>query len=1172
VARGKKIFNQSCFRYLPSCILAIEMFIHLHTHSSYSLLEGAISPEDLVDLAVDDQMPALAITDTNNLFGALEFSEKARKAGVQPIIGVQLDVNILPEDTHFTGKNHQLNRHVMPDQLVLLAQNEAGYQNLMVLASLPYLNRADGAAMPLTLDEIKNHAEGIICLSGGMRGPLASAIKRSAAQVKETLTHLIEIFPNRFYIEIQRHGLAEEQQWEDPLIDLAYEYKVPIVATNDVYFAREETYEAHDALLCIAAGRYVVEQDRRRETAQHYFRSAAEMTELFADLPEAIENTALIAQRCSYAPKKCDPILPPFVDEKNTPEPELLRQLSADGLAQRLAQMHIPPEDHAQYHARLNFELDVIIQMGFAGYFLIVADFIRWAKLHDIPVGPGRGSGAGSVVAWALTITDLNPLQFGLLFERFLNPERVSMPDFDIDFCQERRDEVIAYVRQKYGNERVAHIITFGKLQARAVLRDVGRVLQIPYPVVDRISKLVPNNPAAPVTLQQAIDGEVLLQEVRHEDENIARLMDYALQLEGLYRHASTHAAGVVIGDKPLLERIPLYKDPRSDGLVTQFHMKDVENIGLVKFDFLGLKTLTVLQYTLAYMRQRGITLTLEDIPFFDEQAFAMLSRGESSGVFQLESSGMRDVLRRMKPNRFEDIIALVALYRPGPMDNIPKYIAVKNGEETPDYLHPTLEPILRETYGVMIYQEQVMQVAQTLAGYSLGSADLLRRAMGKKIQSEMDAQEKSFVEGAIGNGVSADHAKMIFRQVDAFAGYGFNKSHAAAYALIAWQTAYLKAHYPVEFMAALMTLDLGDTDKLSKFRQELQRLKIVLLPPDINQSDAVFAVESLKDGALAIRYALGAIKGVGLESMRAMVADRKLSGSFKDLADIARRGIAMGMNKKQWEALSAAGAFDSIEKNRSSSHGAADLLLRYASSVRADEMSGQGNLFGDDLALAPPPVPETKPWPVLEALQEEFKAIGFYLSAHPLDSFGRVLTRLNVVRYADLPGRLLQARSSRVRLAGVVVSVQIKTAKSGNKFAFIQMSDASGIYEAVAFAETLLRHRDILSVGKTLLISADAQSNDDGVRLTLQEISLLESAASDVADGMMISLSSEKPLTALKDIVANLPAGKGDIFLVLFLPDGTRAEMQLPGRYRIPPAQRQALTMLPGVVGVEEI
>ncbi len=1147
-------------------------FIHLHTHSAYSLLEGAIAVEDLVDLAVDHQMPAVAITDTNNLFGALEFSEKARKMGVQPIIGAQLDVAILPDDGGAIGKNQNPNRRARPDQIVLLAQNETGYQNLMALASLPYLERGEGDPKPLTLAQIENYAAGLICLSGGIRGPLASAVKKSPQCAEEIAKTLAAIFPNRLYIEIQRHDINEERQLENALINLAYAHDIPIVATNDVYFAAEEVYEAHDALLCIAGGRYVVEQDRRRETSQHYFKSAEQMAELFSDLPEAIENTILIAQRCAYAPRKSNPTLPPFPHEDGLGEPELLRNQARRGLDERLTAAAIPSEDQEQYRARLEFELDVIIQMGFAGYFLIVADFIQWAKAQNIPVGPGRGSGAGSVAAWALTITDLNPIQFGLLFERFLNPERVSMPDFDIDFCQERRDEVIEYVRRKYGNERVAHIITFGKLQARAVLRDVGRVLQIPYPVVDRICKMVPNNPAAPVTLQEAIDGEPMLQQQRAEDENIARMMGYALQLEGLYRHASTHAAGVVIGDKALIERIPLYKDPRSDALVTQFSMKDVENSGLVKFDFLGLKTLTVLQYTLAYMAQRGINLRLEDIPFSDDNSFAMLARGEASGVFQLESSGMRDTLRRLKPNRFEDIIALVALYRPGPMDNIPKYIAVKNGEEAPDYLHPSLEPILRETYGIMIYQEQVMQVAQVLAGYSLGGADLLRRAMGKKIQSEMDAQEKSFIEGAVANDVNADQARMIFQQVNKFAGYGFNKSHAAAYALIAWQTAYLKAHYPVEFMAALMTLDLGDTDKLAKFRQELQRLNIKLLPPDINKSAADFAVEKITDDTYAIRYALGAIKGVGFESMKNMVADREANGVFKDLADIARRGVAHGMNKKQWEALAAAGAFDGVTNNRAAAHGGADILLKYAQTLRAEQSSGQGNLFGEEVTMAAPALPATAQWPMLEALQMEFGAVGFYLSAHPLDSFARVLKRINVARYADLADMLARSRTSRVKLAGVVVGVTIKTAKSGNRFAFVQLSDASGVYEVMVFAEILLRHRDILAAGKTLILSVDAQANDDGYRLTVQDVQLLEAAAADVADGVVISLQSEKGIPALKETLSALPPGKGEIFLTLFLPGGLRTEIQIPGRFRVPPTQRHAITQVQGVVGVEEI
>jgi len=1151
-------------------------FIHLHAHSAYSLLEGAIGVEDLIDLAVDQQMPALALTDTNNLFGALEFAEKARKAGLQPIIGAQLDVSLVADDNSFNAKNQNPQRRTRPDQLVLLAQNEIGYKNLMHLASLPYLLRGEGDAAPLRAEQFENHTGGLICLSGGVRGPLATALRRSPDQAAETMKTITALFPGRFYIEIQRHDTPEEQQFENALLDLAYGNDIPIVATNDVYFAAEETYEAHDALLCIAAGRYVVEQDRRRETAQHYFRSAAEMAELFSDLPEAIENTILIAQRCAYAPRKAEPTLPPFPDARAEGEPELLRRLAREGLEKRFTQHAIPPEEQETYRTRLAFECDIISQMGFAGYFLIVADFIRWAKKNDIPVGPGRGSGAGSVASWALTITDLNPIQFGLLFERFLNPERVSMPDFDIDFCQERRDEVIAYVRQKYGSERVAHIITFGKLQARAVLRDVGRVLQIPYPVVDRICKLVPNNPANPVTLQEAIDGEALLQQVRREDENIARLMDYALQLEGLYRHASTHAAGVVIGDRPLLERVPLYKDPRSDTLVTQFNMKEVENSGLVKFDFLGLKTLTALHHTLALLRQRGIDLKLEDIPFSDDKTFEMLARGETSGVFQLESSGMRDTVRRLRPDRFEDIVALVALYRPGPMDNIPKYISVKNGDEAPDYLHPALEPILRETYGIMTYQEQVMQVAQTLAGYTLGGADLLRRAMGKKIRSEMEAQEKIFIDGAAQNDVPGEQAKMIFVQMEKFSGYGFNKCHAAPYALIAWQTAYLKAHYPVEFMAALMTLDLGDTDKLARFRQELQRLNIGLLPPDINRSEATFAVEQVDGAVLAIRYALGAVKGVGLEAMKAMVADRKARGPFQDLADVARRTISFGMSKKQWEALAAAGAFDGITSNlsqgRAAAHGAADLLLKYAQSVRADQVSGQGNLFGEEITLAPPPLPEVRPWPLLEALQQEFSAVGFYLSAHPLDSFARSLSRLDVVCHAQLGDHIARARTSRVKLAGVVVGTAIKTARSGNKFAFVQMSDASGVYEVTVFAETLMRHRDILSAGKTLLLTVDAQLQEEGYRLIVQQVELLEAAAGEVAERMMITLTSEKALPRLKETLAILPPGKGEIFLVLFLPGGARAEIQLPGRWRLPPAQRHAITLISGVTGVEEL
>ncbi|MBV8508258.1 MAG: DNA polymerase III subunit alpha, partial [Alphaproteobacteria bacterium] len=753
----------------------------------------------------------------------------------------------------------------------------------------------------ITLRDLAGAREGLLCLAGGSKGPVGRLLAEGQAEAAEAvLCELAAAFPNRFYVELMRHGTADEARSEPGLIELAYRHGLPLAATNDVYFPDREFYEAHDALLCVAQGTVVANADRERLTRSHYFRPAAEMREVFADLPEACDNTLVIARRCAFIPQPRQPILPAFPSAEGVDEETALRRAAHAGLEARLAAVGLQPEEVVRpYRERLEFELGTIIRMGFGGYFLIVSDIIQWAKRQGIPVGPGRGSGAGSVVAWALTITDLDPLRFGLLFERFLNPERVSMPDFDIDFCQDRRDEVIRYVQQKYGRDRVAQIITFGKLQARAVLRDVGRVLAMPYGQVDRLCKLVPNNPAHPVTLEQAIAGEPALQQQRDADESVARLITIALKLEGLYRHASTHAAGVVIGDRPLIELVPLYRDPRSDIPVTQFNMKWVELAGLVKFDFLGLKTLTVLARTIELLAARGVQLDLSAVPLDDPAAYELLARGDTVGVFQVEGAGVRDMLRKLRPDRFEDIIAANALYRPGPMENIPRYIAVKHGEEEPDYLHPAIEGILKETYGVMTYQEQVMQIAQVLAGYSLGSADLLRRAMGKKIPAEMEAQRQLFFEGAAARGVRRARAELIFDQMAKFAGYGFNKPHAAAYALVTYQTAYLKANYPVEFLAALMTLDLGNTDKLNVFRQELSRLGIRLLPPDVNRSEVTFAVErdppsppspagggGRGGGNPAIRYALAAVKGVGAQAMAELVAERGARGRFKDLAD----------------------------------------------------------------------------------------------------------------------------------------------------------------------------------------------------------------------------------------------------------------------------------------------
>jgi DNA polymerase-3 subunit alpha len=1143
-------------------------FIHLRVHTAYSLSAGAIKIKDLVGLCKANRMPAVAITDSGNLFGALEFATSCAEAGVQPIIGCELALLM-----HEAGEGPRAPRD--PERVVVLVQNESGYRNLLALVSRSYLDSDAGADPAVTLADLAASSEGLLCLTGGAKGPLGRLIADGQEDAAAGLLGSLKTaFPGRLYIELTRHGLPEEARTETGFIDLAYQHDLPLVATNDAYFPDRDFHEAHDALMCIAQGKVVDDTDRDRLTPDHYFRPAAEMRVLFADLPEACDNTLVIARRCAFMPTLQAPILPAFPTEAGIDEAGALRQAAQAGLTARLAVLPADA-DLAPYRERLKFELDMIVQTGFAGYFLIVADFIQWAKRQGIPVGPGRGSGAGSVVAWALTITDLDPLRFGLLFERFLNPERVSMPDFDVDFCQDRRDEVIRYVQEKYGRDRVAQIITFGKLQARAVLRDVGRVLGMPYGQVDRLCKLVPNNPAHPVTLDKAIAGEPVLQQQRDSDESVARLIRIALKLEGLYRHASTHAAGVVIGDRPLAELVPLYRDPRSDMPATQFNMKWVEPAGLVKFDFLGLKTLTVLARALDLLKARGVDLDLSNLPLDDRPTFDLLTRADTVGVFQVEGAGVRDMLKKLRPDRFEDIIAVVSLYRPGPMENIPRYIAVKHGLEQPDYLHPALEGILKETHGIMIYQEQVMQIAQVLAGYTLGGADLLRRAMGKKIQAEMDAQRKTFVEGALAQGVDKRRAELIFDQMAKFAGYGFNKSHAAAYALVAYQTAYLKANYPVEFLAASMTLDMGNTDKLNQFRAELGRLGIALLSPDINRSDVDFAVEpDPKTGCPAIRYALAAVKGVGALAMRDLIAERQENGSFQDLFDFARRLDIKSFNRRQFESLVKAGAFAAIAPNRAQTLAGADLLLRQANRAAEERVSRQESLFGaiDSDFAERPSLPVVDDWPPVEKLQHEFDAIGFYLSSHPLDPYGKSLERAGVLRFVDLPAALAANASSRFRLAGIVVGKKERTSARGNRFAFVSLSDTSGVFEITVFSDVLAPARELLDGGQPLIVTVDVRSEEQSLRLTAQKIEPLDKVVAHAAAGLKVFVGAEEALARLKGLFAREAAGgRGRVTVVLDLPQ-SEVEIALPGGFRVDPKIRAAVKSLPGIVDVHDI
>ncbi len=1164
-------------------------FVHLRVHSAYSLSEGAIKIGELADLSRRHEMPAVAITDTGNLFGALEFSLACAGAGIQPIIGCQLAIRGVLEEAAEDGHPVDVPSEAVQgpmDQIVLLAQNEVGYRNLLKLVSRSFLETKGAEAPHVTVADLAGHGEGLLALTGGPAGPVGRPLgEGSILGAEAALMQLADLFPGRLYVEVTRHGTEDEARIEEPLVDLAYKHHLPLVATNEAFFADAGMYEAHDALLCIAGGTYIAEAERRRVTPHHRFKSAEEMQALFADLPEAIANTLVVARRCAYMPGPREPMLPAFPTTGGVSEADELRRQAAAGLDARL-EGHVLGEgmdssarDAAArpYRERLEFELGTIIDMGFAGYFLIVADFIQWARNEGIPVGPGRGSGAGSVVAWSLTVTDLDPLRFGLLFERFLNPDRVSMPDFDIDFCQDRRDEVIAYVQDKYGRDRVAQIITFGTLQARAALRDVGRVLQMPYGQVDRICKMVPNNPANPVPLGRAVEGEPQLQRLRDEDPTVARLIDIALKLEGLYRHASTHAAGVVIGDQSLDEVIPLYRDPRSQMAVTQFSMKWVEKAGLVKFDFLGLKTLTVLARAEELLAARAVEIDLSNLPLDDRPTYEMMGRAEVTGVFQLESSGMRDVLRRLRPDRFEDIIALVALYRPGPMDNIPRFIACRHGEEEPDYLHETLEETLKETAGVMIYQEQVMQIAQVLSGYTLGGADLLRRAMGKKIKSEMEAQRKAFIDGAVARGVDKGKASLIFEQVNKFAGYGFNKSHAAAYAMVAYQTAYLKANHPVEFLAASMTLDMGNTDKLSVFRQELDRLGIPLRPPDINRSDVVFSVERDANGSGeapdgAIRYALAAVKNVGRAAMAALVAEREADDSFRDLFDVARRLDSRVINKRQLESLVCAGAFDTLNPNRAQAFAAVEAMVRYAHLASSERESQQQSLFGgDDPGAAPAfALPDVPDWPSTDRLGHEFAAVGFYLSAHPLDAYGKTLERLEVVSSTDLAGRL-NGGALRVKLAGTMIGKQERTSARGNRFAFVQLSDASGIFEVVMFSEVLAAAREMLEPGTALLIVAEARIEDDALRITAQQVQALDAAAARAETSLKVYVDAVAPIESLRGIMEREQRGRGHIVLIVPLAEGREAEVTLPGRYAMAPPTRAAIKAIPGVVDVRE-
>ncbi|WP_347312652.1 DNA polymerase III subunit alpha [Defluviimonas sp. SAOS-178_SWC] len=1163
-------------------------FIHLRVHTEYSLLEGAVPVKKLVGLCDKMRMPAIAVTDTNDMFAALEFSVLAKGAGVQPIVGCQVSLDYDPAQP---GE-----RTRPPAPVVLLAQNEAGYMNLMKLNSCLYL-RGDGSLPHVTAEELGAHSDGLICLTGGPDGPLGRLLQAGqGAKAEALLKRLAATYPDRLYVELQRHPgeggqyTEAERLTERGHVELAYAQGLPLVATNDVYFPKPAMYEAHDALICIAEGAYVDQQEpRRRLTPQHYLKSPEEMAALFADLPEALENTVEIARRCAFAAYKRKPILPRFADD----EVQELRRQATEGLNARLAIIPhaVPVED---YEKRLEFELGIIEQMGFPGYFLIVADFIKWAKDHDIPVGPGRGSGAGSLVAYALTITDLDPLRYSLLFERFLNPERVSMPDFDIDFCMDRREEVIRYVQERYGREKVGQIITFGALLSKAAIRDVGRVLQMPYGQVDRLSKLIPVEGVKPVSIEKALADEPRLREAARAEEVVQRLLDYAQQVEGLLRNASTHAAGVVIGDRPLDELVPLYQDPRSDMPATQFNMKWVEAAGLVKFDFLGLKTLTVIQNAVdlisgggrhlhiaadgsrLYEPPEGAVDQINAIPLDDEPTYKLYAAAKTVAVFQVESSGMMDALRRMKPTCIEDIVALVALYRPGPMENIPTYCDVKNGVKELESIHPSIDDILAETQGIIVYQEQVMQIAQVMAGYSLGGADLLRRAMGKKIAEEMAKERPKFIEGSTANGVDKKKAGEVFDLLEKFANYGFNKSHAAAYAVVSYQTAWLKANHPVEFMAGVMNCDIHLTDKLAIYAEEVRRgLEIGIVPPCVNRSLATFSVHGGE-----IVYALGALKNVGIEAMK-LIVEARGEKPFATVFDLARRADLKRIGKRPLEMLARAGAFDQLDPNRARVFAALDALTAYSAAIHEGRASAQVSLFGEAGEDLPEPrLPQCDDWLPAERLAQEHQAIGFYLSGHPLDDYAPALKRKGLLTLAELQEKAERDGAAVSRVGVLVSGLQDRKSARGTRFFRMNISDPTGQVSGMAlFPEDFDACRRVFDQTHQVVMTLEARFAEGQFDPVARSVAPMEGVVADAGGaGLRIHVENDSAVASVAALLNRMVEeakirSRGPIsFCIADRETGEEVEVSVGRDFPVNPQIKGAIKAMGGVVLVEEV
>ena len=1119
----------------------MKTFIHLRQYSSYSLLESSFRINEIINICKEHHMPAIALTDKQNLFGAFEFSLEAQKNGIQPILGINLEL----------GKIDDLE---LPSNILLLIKNYEGYKNVINLMTKHY-NDEEGNLLNLT--DLEKNKEGIICLSGDINGPISKSILfKNFIVAEKILINLNSIYKDNFFIELNRSGLEDEKKTEDFFLSSANKFNIPVVATNNNYFSNINMHEATNALLCIKNVDKLSNPERKLISKACYFKSSSEMIKNFQDIPESISNTLLIAKKCTFMLESSKPRLPKYLNSIDNENNELYK-LAHEGLNKKILEINKHENNKInqnKYKERLNYEINIIKKTEYSGYFLIVSDFISWAKKEKIPVGPGRGSGAGSLVAWTLGITDLDPIKYDLLFERFLNPDRVTLPDFDIDFCQEKRDEVLKYVVKKYGKKKVSQIITFGSLQSRNVVRDVGRVLQLPYSQVDNIAKMIPYNPANPVSLNDAINNENKLQDLKRNDDSVSKLLDISLKLEGLYRHASTHAAGIVIGDENLDEKIPFYKDDPKTGLpVTQFSMKFIEKAGLIKFDFLGLKTLTIINKTCELINNKKNIININLISLKDSNTFDLLKKGNTIGCFQLESKGVREYLKKLSPDRFEDIIAMISLYRPGPMEYIENYIKRKHGTEDIIYLHPKLETVLSETYGITIYQEQVMKIAQTLAGFSLSQADTLRWAIGKRKRTLMSSLKKDFIEGCIKNNVKEYQAETIFKQVETFAGYGFNKSHAAGYALIAYQTAFLKANYPVEFMTTSINSELNHTDKINRYLDDSKSMNIKILKPNINYSNSLFTIELDNQNNQAIRYGLSALKNVGTNSTLKIEMERKKNGKYKNIENFCNRLNDENINVRQLEFLIKSGSFDDLDKNRAELFNNINNIVQ----IIRDNVKNidQNSLFKDhlDSENVINLNRSDREWSKSATLNFEYESLGFYLSQHPLKDFDIFLKKNNFMKYNEIEKLMINTNNEEkkfFKITALPIDMKERTSKKGNKYAYVQFSDTTANFEAIIFSDLLKTSAELIQNNELLLLTLEAVKKDNNISFRVQEILTLRKFINESNKKIKIVTNEEINITKLKDYLNKYKDSHGSEICLLVDIDNKLVNISIPGKF----------------------